>query len=111
MANIGETQSKGVEFTLNTQNIRRDNFQWRSTFIFSKFDDSWRKRADDWKPSVYENATDPIRAQYTRVSDGIMQVGEVVPSQPELRPGMIKIKDINGFQRDENGNPTVDENG
>jgi len=34
-----------------------------------------------------------------------------VPSQPELKPGMVKIKDINGFERDSNGNPVVDENG
>src|SRR5690606_38737971 len=42
---------------------------------------------------------------------GIMQIGDVVPTQPDLIPGMIKIKDIDGFQRDANGNPTVDENG
>jgi hypothetical protein len=40
-----------------------------------------------------------------------MQIGEVLPSQPELQPGAIKIKDINGFQRDTEGNPMVDENG
>jgi hypothetical protein len=77
----------------------------------SKFKDTWRKRALDWKPSVYQNATDPIRALYSRKSDGIMQVGDVVTSQPELEPGMIRIADIDGYQRDEEGNPVVDENG
>ena len=48
---------------------------------------------------------------YSRVSDGIMQVGEVVPSQPELKPGMITNKDIDGISRDGNGNPMVDING
>src|SRR5690606_7851169 len=72
MANIGETQSKGFELTINTNNLKRGDFQWRSSFIFSKFKDTWRKRADDWKPAVYQSTADPIRALYSRVSDGIM---------------------------------------
>jgi len=111
MANVGETQSLGFEFTIITHNIQKDDFQWKTMFSLSKFKDNWRKRADDWKPAVYENVNDPIRAIYSRESDGIMQIGEVIPSQPELKPGSIKIKDIDGYVRDENGNPTVDENG
>ncbi|HEY9489209.1 MAG TPA: SusC/RagA family TonB-linked outer membrane protein, partial [Chryseosolibacter sp.] len=111
MANIGQTQSRGIELTLHTHNISRGDFQWETMFTFSKFKDTWRQRADDWKPAVYESKNDPIRAVYSRIADGIMQVGEDVPSQPELRPGMIKIKDINGYERDEDGNPVVDENG
>ena len=112
IANIGKTQSKGFEITINTRNIQTANFQWRTSFAFSRFKDNWKERAPDWKPSVYENAKDPIRSLYSRVSDGILQVGEKVPdSQPELKPGMIKIKDIDGYQRDANGNPAVDANG
>ncbi len=111
MANVGETESKGFELTIMTHNLSKGDFQWKTMFSFSRFRDNWLKRADDWKPSVYENAGDPIRAMYYRESDGIMQVGDVVPSQPELLPGMIKIKDIDGYQRDENGNPVVDANG
>jgi TonB-linked SusC/RagA family outer membrane protein len=111
MANVGETQSRGFELTVVTRNVVKNDFQWKSTFSFSKFKDTWKKRADDWKPSVYESDNDPIRPLFYRESDGIMQTGEVVTTQPELLPGMIKIKDINGFKRDENGNPVVDENG
>jgi len=111
IANIGETQSKGFELTINTLNIDRKDFQWRTVFSFSRFKDTWKKRADDWKPAVYENANDPIRAIYSRLSDGIMQIGEKVPSQPDLKPGMIKIKDIDGFLRDGSGNPVVDSRG
>ncbi len=110
-ANIGKTQSKGVELTLNTVNINTDNFKWNSNFVFSKFEDRWKERAPDWKPAVYESENDPIRAQYSYLSDGIMQIGETVPAQPELYPGQIKIKDVNGFSRDDLGNPVVDENG
>jgi TonB-linked SusC/RagA family outer membrane protein len=111
MANVGETQSQGFELTIVTRNIQKVNFQWKSMVTFSRFKDNWLKRANDWKPAVYENTEDPIRAIYSRISDGIMQVGDVVPSQPELEPGMIKIADIDGYKRDELGNPMVDENG
>jgi hypothetical protein len=40
-----------------------------------------------------------------------MQIGEVVPAQPDLLPGQIKIKDVNGFVRDNAGNPVTDANG
>ncbi|MGZ3873257.1 MAG: SusC/RagA family TonB-linked outer membrane protein [Mucilaginibacter sp.] len=110
--NVGKTRSKGFEISINTRNIKTDNFQWRTLFTFSKYKDDWKERAPDWKPSVYESAQDPIRAIYSRVSDGIMQIGEAPPaSQPELLPGMIKIKDINGYVRDAAGNPAVDANG
>ncbi len=112
IANIGKTQSRGVEVTINTRNIQTTNFQWRTSFAFSKYKDNWKERAPDWKPSIYENEKDPIRAVYSRLSDGILQVGETKPaSQPQLQPGMIKIRDVDGFQRDGGGNPVVDANG
>jgi TonB-linked SusC/RagA family outer membrane protein len=110
-ANIGKTQSKGFELTLNTVNIQNKDFRWKSTLTYSRYDDRWKERAPDWKPSVYESIDDPIRAQFSYLSDGIMQIGDDVPAQPDLFPGQIKIKDVNGFVRDDAGNPVVDENG
>ncbi len=110
--NIGKTRSKGLEITINTRNIQTANFQWRTSFTLGRYKDNWEERSPDWKPAVYESEKDPIRSVHSRVSDGILQIGEKVPvSQPELKPGMIKIKDINGFARDANGNPAVDANG
>ncbi|MGO4770838.1 SusC/RagA family TonB-linked outer membrane protein [Flavobacterium sp. W22_SRS_FK3] len=111
VANIGATESKGVELTLNTNNIDLKDFKWRSTFVYSTYKTKWKDRAPDWKPSVYEGYNDPVRAQYSRLSDGIMQAGDVVTAQPNLYPGQIKIKDINGFKRDDAGNPMTDANG
>lgn len=112
IANIGKTQSKGFEISVNTRNIQRKDFHWKTNFAISRYKDTWLERAPDWKPSVYQSDKDPIRARYSRVSDGILQIGEAVPeSQPELLPGQIKIKDIDGFVRDEYGNQVVDENG
>ena len=110
-ANVGSTQSRGLEVTLNTRNINTEDFRWNSTIVFSKFKDRWKERAPDWKPSIYQSVDDPIRARYSYISDGVMQVGETVPAQPDLFPGQIKIKDLNGFSRDGSGNPIVDEDG
>lgn len=110
-ANIGSTQSKGIEATINTVNIDKPNFKWRSTFTYSTYRTNWKERAPDWKPSVFESYDDPLRAQYSQISDGIMQIGEIVPAQPDLYPGQVKIKDLNGFQRDDAGNPMTDANG
>lgn len=110
-ANVGSTQTKGVEVTISTVNVRTPDFKWNTTFTYSQFKTNWKERAPDWKPSVYMSYNDPLRAQYSQLSDGIMQIGEVVPAQPDLFPGQIKIKDINGFVRDGAGNPVTDANG
>jgi hypothetical protein len=61
---------------------------------------------------VYESENDPIRARYSRESDGILQIGDKIPeSQASLIPGMIRMKDQNGFKRDASNNPMVDANG
>ena len=110
-ANVGRTQSKGFELTLSSDIIRSEDVLWRSTLTYSQYRDRWKERAEDFRPAVYENDTDPIRARYTYISDGIMQADEIVEAQPDLFPGQIKIKDVNGFSRDADGNPEVDENG
>ena len=33
--NVGKTRNKGVEFTLNTVNIRNKDFEWSTGIIFS----------------------------------------------------------------------------
>lgn len=112
MANIGKTQSTGVEVTINTKNIITKDFTWSTDLTFTKYKDKWKERTPDWKPSVYEKENDPIRPVYSRIADHIMQIGEETPkAQPLLVPGQMVIKDINGYVRDEEGNLVVDANG
>ena len=33
--NLGEVQNRGIELSINTLNMKRDNFEWRTTFGFS----------------------------------------------------------------------------
>ena len=111
-ANIGETMSKGFEVGITSYNVSKPNFQWRTRLVFSHNNDTWVKRADNWVPRIFEKATDPIKAVYSQRADGILQVGEPVPAaQPLLRPGQIKIKDLNGLQRNAAGNPVVGADG
>jgi TonB-linked SusC/RagA family outer membrane protein len=112
MANIGKTQSQGFEFTLNTKNITSKNFIWTTDFTFTTYKDRWLERAPDWKPTVYEKTNDPIRPIFARTTVGILQTDDPKPaSQPDLIPGQIIVGDINGYVRDEDGNPAVDEKG
>ncbi len=112
MANVGKTQSTGVEVTINTKNIDTRNFKWYTDFTFTAYKDRWKERTPDWKPGIYERVDDPIRPIYARRADHILQIGEKAPdAQPDLRPGEIVIKDINGYARGKDKQPIVDENG
>jgi TonB-linked SusC/RagA family outer membrane protein len=108
IANIGKTQSRGFEATINTRNLVGNNFSWSTDFTFSTYRDRWLERTADWKSAVYQNITDPIRPIYSRIGERILQTGETPPaSQPDLRPGQIVIKDVDGYLRDNNGDQVV----
>lgn len=36
-SNLGEVENRGIEITLNSLNVRRNNFEWRTTLGFSKY--------------------------------------------------------------------------
>lgn len=95
-ANIGKTQSSGVEFTLNTVNISNKDFTWMTDLTLSTYRDRWKERDPNWKPSYYESVDDPIRAIFEYKSDGLLQPGEKAPThQVSLLPGQVKLKDLN----------------
>jgi TonB-linked SusC/RagA family outer membrane protein len=103
-ANLGKTQSRGVEITLNTVNIDHRDFKWNTDFTYTSYRDRWKERSADVVLSPWQKVDDPIRAIHYYQYDGIIQIGESVPHQPNAVPGNSKIKDVNGF--DENMNYT-----
>jgi len=110
--NNGKTLGKGFEVSINVRNIKTPNFQWRTLYTFSMVKDRWKEHAPGYIYQVYEGNNDLLRAKYNYEADGIMQIGEKAPkAQPLLLPGMIKIKDIDGYVRDASGNPVVDATG
>lgn len=112
MANVGKTRSKGLELTLNSHNITTSDFDWSTGITYSRYRDNWLERTPDWKPNIYEKEGDPIRAIYARKYDHILQIGEDAPAaQPNLKPGQVVLKDLDGYKRDADGNPMVDSKG
>lgn len=108
--NIGATTSKGFEFNVNAR-VFTGVFRWDIGINLFKNSICWKTRDADWKPAIYENERDPLRAIYCYVSDGLVKEGENVPHMPGAIPGQIKLKDLNGYKRDADGNPVVDKHG
>ena len=112
IANIGKTRSRGVEVTLNSRNIVRKDFSWSTAATFAAYRDNWLERIDGWTPTIYEGEQDPIRPIYRLLGDHIMQMGETAPAaQPDLVPGEIVIKDLDGYAKDADGKNITDARG
>lgn len=110
-ANIGKTQSKGFELSLRSQNLT-GSLQWSTEFNFTRYVDRWKERSPEDVLNPWQKVDDPIRAHYGYLSDGILGIDETPPASMEkLLPGQYKIKDVNGYLRDEFGNLVMDENG
>ncbi len=110
-ANIGMTQSRGFELTINTVNFDNSRFSWTTDFTFSLYRDQWKQREPDWKPTAYSEYHSPIRYLAGYLSDGLVQPGENVDWMPGALPGQVKIKDINGYVYNNDGSVKVDEHG
>jgi len=110
-ANIGKTQSRGVELSINTRNIERPDLVWTTDFNFSFYRDKWKDRGPYWKPSAYDIYNAPIRGDYGYVADGLIQVGDQVDHMPGSLPGQVKLKDIDGFEYNADGSIKVDDKG
>ena len=96
---------------MNANVLNRVNFKWDADYNFSLYRDDWKERDPEWTPKIYDEVDGPMRPIYSYLSDGLVQLGENIPHMQGAMPGIIKLKDIDGFLRDEEGNPVVDENG
>lgn len=110
-ANVGKTQSKGFELTINSKNVQTRDFNWNTDFTFSLYRDKWKEREETWKPAAYNIYNAPLRGGYGYLSDGLVQVDEKIEHMPGALPGQVKIKDIDGFLYNSDGSIQVDENG
>lgn len=119
--NIGATSNRGLEFTLNTINVKNDNFIWNTTFNIA-FNKTKVLALSEGETSLITNSyTDkndyilkvgqPVGTMYGYVNDGLYQVSDFdynattkvytlksgVPSDNiVVQPGFIKFKDISG---------------
>lgn len=110
-ANVGSTQSRGFELTINSLNIKNRSFSWNTDLTYSLYRDKWKSRDVTWKPTAYSIYDAPLRGYYGYRSDGLIQIGETVDHMPGFLPGQVKLKDLDGFVLDANGNIVVDATG
>lgn len=110
-SNIGKTKSTGVELTLRSRNFV-GAFRWDTEFTLTRYRDRWKERNPEDELKPWQKSDDPIRAHYGYISDGILGIGETPPSSmPALLPGQYKVKDVDGYVRDDFGNLVTDDNG
>lgn len=97
--NIGKTTNKGIEVSLNSQNIVARDFKWETSIVFAtnknKIVDLYGDGKDDLGNKWFIGH--PINIIYDYVMQGIWQTGEDASKQdPTAKPGDLKLKDVNG---------------
>ncbi len=100
MENIGQTENKGVEFTLTTHNIEGTNFRWTTNWTYSLN----REKIVALNSGVTRNEVNswfvdsPTRVFYDYKKIGIWQLGEEEQATAfgGFKPGDIKVADLNG---------------
>lgn len=103
LTNVGQINNKGIEFTLNSVNLKSNTFEWNSSATFSynkntivhlfRTDlDGDGKEDDDVANSWFIGH--PINSFYNYAFDGIYQEGDSdIPSGFE--PGFVRYKNLN----------------
>ncbi|SFC00642.1 TonB-linked outer membrane protein, SusC/RagA family [Parapedobacter composti] len=123
--NVGEVSNRGIEFTFESQNIRKSDFVWRTNFniAFNRTktiqlnsgqqqiltDPEWDVQFMQTEYQYITRVGQPVGMIYGFVFDGIYQVDdflfedgayrlkEGIPThQSVTKPGMVRFKDING---------------
>lgn len=107
--NIAETENKGIEVSITSQNVRDGEFQWNSTVTFSSNREKITALIDGTDIINSEDNSflqgHPITSFYTYKKLGIWQSDEADEAAKLTKntadgesfvPGEIKLKDING---------------
>lgn len=97
IANIGKTQTNGIDLLLSTTNINTRNFTWSTDFNFSKVKEEIVELSaggDDVSNAWFVGK--PINVIYDYEKIGIWQTAETDEAATYSRlPGSIKVKDQN----------------
>lgn len=100
--NIGKTRNKGIEITLNTQNIVKKDFSWSTDFIFARNKEEivelYGGKNDDTGNAWFIGQ--PLQVYYDYKSQGIWQLGEEAEMAKygagTFKAGTIKVADTDG---------------
>ncbi|MDD3319845.1 MAG: TonB-dependent receptor [Paludibacter sp.] len=103
--NIGQIHNQGMEFSINTINIKTNDFRWETTFNFSinrnkvisivgKWNDANQDGIEDDQISNSLFIGEPLNAIYSYNITGIYQLGD--PNIPAgYKPGQYIVTDLN----------------
>ena len=105
MTNIGETENKGLEISLQSENIKTADFKWNTSLNFSTNKNKIvhltgedlngdGKEDDDIGKSRFIGHS--MGSHYNYVFDGIWQEGDDFSIDASAKPGDIKFKDVDG---------------
>lgn len=98
--NIGETQNKGIEFTLSTLNIEKGDFTWSTDLIFTRNREKIVSLPNGDDIAAGRFIGQPLTVFYDLKKIGIWQTDEKdVAAGFGDKPGEIKVQDTNGDGR------------
>ena len=98
--NVGKTRNKGIEVTINTQNVQRKDFNWNTDFIFAKnkeeITELYGGKVDDTGNKWFIGQ--PLSVYYDYKAAGIWQLGQEAQGAAfgsSFVPGTIHVADVN----------------
>ena len=98
-ANVGKIQNKGIELTLNTVNIAKENFRWNSTLTFTKNNNKLLELYGDGQTVDKGNRLFvgyPIRGNFDYQFNGIWQLADSnLAKVYKQLPGSVRVVDQN----------------
>ncbi len=113
-SNIGKIENKGIDLTLNTKNIVKDQFNWSSTVVFSrnknKITDVYGNGKDDLGNRWFIGQPIGVIYDYTKV--GIWQEEEIASGANKgwddaAQAGDLKLADLNADGKIDDGDRSV----
>lgn len=97
--NIGGIENKGIEVSLTTENIRTNDFKWKTTVAFSLVRNKLTKLYDDVTEDLGNSwfVGEAINSLYGYVNDGVWQEEDLFNGTilKDYYPGQFKIRDLN----------------
>lgn len=96
VTNIGETRSRGIEFSILSQNVKTSDFGWTTNFNISSYQNYWVSRNPETPLASYIGYHDAIREVYGWQTNGIIHNTSQIPSyMPNAKLGNIIYVDHN----------------
>ncbi len=97
--NVGSMENKGIEFAVNSTNIKTDNFSWSTTFNISVNKNkvlALSGGSDIFPGNTVVRVGEPVGSFFGRVHEGIWSTAEAEQAKKyNMRPGDVKYKDLN----------------